>query len=152
MTSLCLPSVHLTVVLPLVPSTMPSTTFFSIPSSLCSQCMSADCFKRACCRNVSHLCRRLPVPGNGSCRDLSLSVAHSSLMFQVPSDSIFPPQLSSSSRALPLHLHFDNCSDVFGFISFDVPEPFPPSHTHRYRFHLCFRVSPFLQCSYVDPR
>ena len=26
--------------------------------------------------------------------------------FQVPSDSIFPSQLWSSSRALPLHLHF----------------------------------------------
>ena len=37
----------------------------------------------------------------------SLSVAHSSPMFQsflVPLDSIFPPQLWSSSRALPLHL------------------------------------------------
>ena len=30
--------------------------------------------------------------------------------FQVPPDSIFPPQLRSSSRALPLHLHFDNSS------------------------------------------
>ena len=45
--------------------------------------------------------------------------------FQVLPDSIFPPQRRSSSRARPLHLHFDNCSDVFGFISsFDVPEPF----------------------------
>ena len=35
--------------------------------------------------------------------------------FQVPSDSIVPPQLWSSSRALPLHLHFCNCSDVFQF-------------------------------------
>ena len=32
--------------------------------------------------------------------------------FRVPSDSIFPSQLWSSSRALPLHLHFCNCSDV----------------------------------------
>ena len=31
--------------------------------------------------------------------------------FQVPSDSIVPPQLWSSSRALPLHLLFCNCSD-----------------------------------------
>ena len=61
--------------------------------------------------------------------------------FRVHPDSIFPPQLRSSSRALPLHLHFNNCSDVFSFISsFDVPEPFQPSssHNHRYRFHLCF--------------
>ena len=36
--------------------------------------------------------------------------------FQVPPDSIFPPRLRSSSRALPLHLHFNNCSDVFSFI------------------------------------
>ena len=61
--------------------------------------------------------------------------------FHVPPDSIFPPQLRSSSRALPLHLHFNNCSDVFWFISsLDVPEPFQPSpsHNHRHRFHLCF--------------
>ncbi len=37
---------------------------------------------------------------------LSRSVAHSSLIFQAPPDSIFPSQLWSSSRALPLHLHF----------------------------------------------
>ena len=62
--------------------------------------------------------------------------------FQVPPDSIFPPQLRSSSRALPLHLHFSNCSDVLGFVSsFHVPAPFQPStsHDHRYRFHPCFR-------------
>ena len=61
--------------------------------------------------------------------------------FQVPSDSIFPSQLWSSSRALPLHLHFCNCSDVFSFTSpFDVSKPFQPSpsHNRRYRFHLCF--------------
>ena len=61
--------------------------------------------------------------------------------FQVPTDSIFPPRLRSSARAIPLHLHFDNCSDVFCFISsFDVHEPFQPSpsHNHRCRFHLCF--------------
>ena len=45
--------------------------------------------------------------------------------FQVLPDSTFPPQLRSSYRALPLHLHFDNCADVFCFISsFDVPEAF----------------------------
>ena len=55
--------------------------------------------------------------------------------FQVPSDSIVPPQLLSSSRALPLHLHFCNCSDVFSFISsFDVPEPFQPSPSHNHRY------------------
>ena len=61
--------------------------------------------------------------------------------FQVPSDSVFPPKLWSSSRALPVHPHFCNCSDVFSFISsFAVPEPFQPSpsHNRRYRFHLCF--------------
>ena len=61
--------------------------------------------------------------------------------FQVPSDSIFPSQLWSSSRVLPLHLHFCNCSDVFSVTSpFDVSKPFQPSpsHNRRYRFHLCF--------------
>ena len=42
-------------------------------------------------------------------------------VFHVPPDRILPPQLWSFSRALPLHLHFDNCSDVLGFVSyFDV--------------------------------
>ena len=61
--------------------------------------------------------------------------------FQVPFDSIVPPQLSSSSRAFPLHLHFCNCSDVFSSASsFDVSKLFQPSpyHNRRYRFHLCF--------------
>ena len=60
--------------------------------------------------------------------------------FHVPPDSIFPPELRSSSRALSLHLHFDNCPDVFSLISSsDEPEPFQPfpSHDHRYRFHPC---------------
>ena len=72
--------------------------------------------------------------------------------FQVPSGSIFPSQLWSSSRALPLHLHFCNCSDVFSFTSpFDVSKPFQPSpsHNRRYRFHLCFfqdfLISPVFQ-------
>ena len=57
--------------------------------------------------------------------------------FQVPSDSVFPSQPRSSSRALPLHLHFHSCSDVFSFTSSFVPEPFQPSpsHNRRYRFH-----------------
>ena len=71
------------------------------------------------------------------------------LGFQVPSDCIVPLQLRSSSRALHLHLHFCNCSDVFNFISsFNVPEPFQPSpyHDHRYRIHLCF-----LQDIFISP-
>ena len=72
-------------------------------------------------------------------------------VFQVPPDNIFPPQPRSSSRALPLHLHFDNCPDVFYLISsFDVPEPFQPSHSHnhRYRSHHCYlKISSFLRCS-----
>ena len=38
------------------------------------------------------------------------------LRFHVSLDRVLPPQLWSSSRALPLHLHFDNCSDVLGFV------------------------------------
>ena len=77
--------------------------------------------------------------------------------FHVPPDRIFPPQLRSSSMALPLHLHFDNCSDVFCFISsFDVPESIQhsPSHNHRYRFHPCFLqdllISPVFQQPHPD--
>ena len=45
--------------------------------------------------------------------------------FQVPTDSFLQSQLWSSSKALPLHFHFNNCSDVFGFISsFHVSKPF----------------------------
>ena len=61
--------------------------------------------------------------------------------FHVPPDRILPPQLRSSSRALPLHLHFDNCSDVLGFVSsFDVAKPLQPSpsHNRRYLFHFRF--------------
>ena len=44
--------------------------------------------------------------------------------FHVPPGRILPPQLWSSSRALPLHLQFDNCSAVLGFVSsFDVAKP-----------------------------
>ena len=57
--------------------------------------------------------------------------------FQVSPDSIFPPQLWSS-RALPLHLHFNNCLDVLSFISsFDVPEPFEPSPSHNHAIPPC---------------
>ena len=60
----------------------------------------------------------------------SLPVPYSPMMFQA-FKSLLTPQLRSSSRALPLHLHFNNCSDVFSFISsFDMPEPFQPSHRH----------------------
>ena len=53
--------------------------------------------------------------------------------------SVFPPQLRSSSRVLPLHIQLHNCSDVFSFISsFHMPEPFQPSQSHSHRFHLCF--------------
>ena len=61
--------------------------------------------------------------------------------FQVLPDSVFPPQLRSSSRALTRHLHFHNWSAVFSFVlSFNEPEPFQPSpsHGHRYRFHHSF--------------
>ena len=60
--------------------------------------------------------------------------------FHVPPDSIFPPQLRSSSRALHRHLHFHNYSGVFCCMSsIDVLEPFQ---------HLCFHtISSFLRCS-----
>ena len=44
-------------------------------------------------------------------------------------------------RALPLHLHFDNCSDVLGFVfSFDMAKPLQPSPSHNrlYLFHFRF--------------
>ena len=53
--------------------------------------------------------------------------------YQIPPDCIVPSQLRSSSMALPLHLHFHNCSDVLSLISsFDVPEPFQPSPSHNF--------------------
>ena len=75
----------------------------------------------------------------------SFSVSGSFLLdfprFQVPSDCIVPSQLWCSLWALPLHLHFCHCSDVFSCISsFDMPElsqPSPP-HNRHCRFHLCF--------------
>ena len=58
-----------------------------------------------------------------------MSVAHYSLMCHafrqlLRSDSVFPPRLRSSARALISHLQFDKCCDVFCFVSyFTVPEP-----------------------------
>ena len=83
----------------------------------------------------------LPVWGSGSCNYVSISpwrwpiplIFHS---FMSRSDNVFPSQPGSSSRALPLHLHFGNCSNIFGFLSsFHMPEPF---HIYCDRFHLCF--------------
>ena len=75
--------------------------------------------------------------------------------FQVSSDSIVTPQLRSSSRALPLHLLFCNCSDVFIFIyPFDVPEPFQPSPSHNLAVGSTFassKISSFLVCSNMPP-
>ena len=54
---------------------------------------------------------------------------------QVPSESVFPPQLRSSSRALPLHLHFHNCSHaLFHLLLCNVAEPFQPSPSHDHRY------------------
>ena len=54
--------------------------------------------------------------------------------FRVPSDSIFPLQLWSSSKALPLHLLFHNCLDVFCLRAWTIPNsPDCPSH----HSHLC---------------
>ena len=75
--------------------------------------------------------------------------------FQVPSDSVFLPQLRSFSRVLPLHLHFCNCSDV-SVSSLLLTCPNQPSHDNRYRFHPCFLqdlpISPFLSpyCPWHD--
>ena len=67
----------------------------------------------------------------------------------VPPDRILPSQLWSSSRALPLHLHFYNCSDVLGFVSpFDVAKPLQPSPSHNRRYLFQFR---FLQDFLIPP-
>ena len=61
----------------------------------------------------------------------------------VPSDRVFLSHPVSSSSALPIHLHFDNCSDVFCFIaSFQMPEPFQlyPSRECHYWLHPCCDV------------
>ena len=63
--------------------------------------------------------------------------------FHVPPDRILPSQLRSSYRALPLHLHFNNCSGVLGFVSsFDVAKQLQPSPSHNRRYLCQFR---FLQ-------
>ena len=63
------------------------------------------------------LCR---VAGLAEIFQFSLLLPHFTMMFHVPSDSA--SQSGSSSRALPHHLHFGNCSDVFCFMSsFHVP-------------------------------
>ena len=86
--------------------------------------------------------RYLPVRCNGSCLELSIVPCQRPIppwcsRLSGPSWQYLSPQLRSSSWALPHHLHFDNCSDVFCFIaSIDVHELFPPSHNHHYRFHL----------------
>ena len=61
--------------------------------------------------------------------------------FQVPPDSIFPPQqLGLPIGRFPSIFNFTTALIFCCIISsFDVPEPFQPSsHNHRYRFHLCF--------------
>ena len=64
--------------------------------------------------------------------------------FQVPSDSIFPSQLWSSSRALHHHLYFCNCSDVLSFTSpFDVSKPFQPSPSHNRQLLCDSRIKVF---------
>ena len=101
--------------------------------------------------------RRLPVQGTGSCRDLSTVLCQWSIplwcsRLSGPFWQRLLSQLRSSSRALPLHLHFCNCSNVFCFISsVNMPDPFQPlpSHNHRYRYRICiFRdilISPVFQ-------
>ena len=91
---------------------------------------------------------RLSVRGSGSCKSLSIFPCQWPIppwcsRHSGPSWQHLSTSTSASSRVLPHHLHFNNCSDVFSFISsFDVPEPFKPSpsHNHRYRFHLCFGI------------
>ena len=69
---------------------------------------------------------------------------HLSLIFQASMSLLavhFHRNVRSSSRALPLHLHFHTRSGVFGFTSScNVLEPFhtSQSHDHRYRVHPCF--------------
>ena len=72
--------------------------------------------------------------------------------FQVPPDSIFPLQLRSSSRALPIHLHFCNCSDVLCFIYSLLT---CPNHSTLLRLiavaigttFASSKISPFHRCS-----
>ena len=92
----------------------------------------------------------------GTFPSLSLPVSGPLLLdlpgFHVPSDGVFPSRPRFSSRALPLHLHFRNSSDVYCSMSWlNVPEPFlpSPSHDHRNRLHPCslqdLLISPMFQ-------
>ena len=72
--------------------------------------------------------------------------------FQVPTVSVFPPQLRSSSRA-PLHLHFCNCSDVFCFISSFKSHLCMQQNTTfdgRFRKLLCSWICHILNCNHVS--
>ena len=64
--------------------------------------------------------------------------------FQVPSDCIVPSQLRSSPRALPLHLHFHNCSDAYHTCMYKINQ----SITYRVSVvnqSITYRVSVFNQ-------
>ena len=96
--------------------------------------------------------RRLPVGGGvaGIAETFpSFSVTgqflHDVPGFQVTSDSVFPLQRPSSSRGLPLHPQFDNCSDGFFFHPCFLPDDIfispvlQQAHTHcpSHHSHLC---------------
>ena len=98
--------------------------------------------------NFSHFAACLPVWSSGSCGDLSpcqWPVLPDLPRFHVSSHSILPSSITtwSSSRVLPLHLNFCNCSGVFSFLPpLLVPEPFQPDPSHdcpyRLQLHPCF--------------
>ena len=94
-----------------------------MPTRACSVILAFGTFAIS---HLAHLSPRSPLRGSGSCRDVSISrgqwpIPPDAPGFQVPPYRILPPQLWYSSRELPLHLHFDHCSDVLGFVSsFDV--------------------------------
>ena len=70
--------------------------------------------------------------------------------FHVPSGSVFPSQ--SSFRTLPVHVHFDNCSDVLcciaSFIRAELLQRYP-SHDRYYRGSTL--ASSTISSSPVDP-
>ena len=83
----------------------------------------------------------LPLRGSGFYFDLSIVHCKWRIPPRCSRLSGHSWQYMSTSTSVFLHFHFENCSDVFRFISsFDVPEQFQPSPSHnlRYRFHLCF--------------
>ena len=100
--------------------------------------------------------RRLPVRGSGSSKTFpSLTVSGPFLpdapRFHVPPDRILPPQLWSSSRALPLHLHFDNCS-LFSVSSLLLTWPNHSSILFLITIAICStftssKIYSFLRCS-----